>query len=81
MARLSCRRTKFVEGLVKNAGWDMERADDYFSTFAPMFEIGNEIDFVSSEAQRLRIQYPGLSIAPLFYTVETNRLSLVKEES
>lgn len=44
-----------------------------------MFEIGNEVDFVLSEAKRLRLRYPKIIIAPLLYRVEDNRLYLVQE--
>ncbi len=47
--------------------------------FAPMFEIGNEVDFVLSEAKRLRLRYPKIQVAPLIYRVEDNRLYLVNE--
>ena len=33
--------------------------------FAPMFEIGNEVDFVMSEVKRLRLRYPGVLVAPM----------------
>ena len=39
-----------------------------------MFEVGNEIDFVLSEAKRLRLRYPRCLVAPLLYRVEDNRL-------
>jgi carbonic anhydrase len=29
-----------------NAGWQPQAAEEHFHGFAPMFEIGNEIDFV-----------------------------------
>jgi carbonic anhydrase len=47
--------------------------------FAPLFEIGNEIDFVLSEAVRLRHKYPKILIAPMLYRVEDNLLYLLRE--
>lgn len=44
-----------------------------------MFEIGNEMDFVLSEAKRLRNRYPKVKIAPLMYLIENNKLNLIKE--
>jgi carbonic anhydrase len=79
MVNLISRQKQFVDGLVEKAGWDREWAQDHFLHFAPMFEIGNEIDFVLSEAKRLRLRYPKIVIAPLFYNVETGRLSLIQE--
>jgi len=79
MVNLVSRREGFIQGLIDNAGWNRKQAEDHFMNFAPMFEIGNEIDFVLSEAQRLRLRYPKILIAPLLYRVEDNLLYLVKE--
>ena len=45
MVNLVARRELFTQGLVDNAGWERERAEEHFNHFTPMFEIGNEIDF------------------------------------
>jgi len=79
MVNLMARREAFIEGLVENAGWDREMAEQHFMNFAPMFEIGNEIDFVLSEARRLRARYPKILVAPLLYKVEDTLLYQVKE--
>jgi len=79
MVNLSARKEQFIEGLVNNAGWDKEWAEEHFFHFAPMFEIGNEIDFVLSEAKRLRLRYPKILVAPLLYRVEDNLLYLIDE--
>lgn len=77
MVNLAARQETFVEGLVKNAGWAPEGAEEHFHHFAPMFEIGNAVDFTLSEAKRLRLRYPKVLVAPLHYRVEDNRLYLV----
>ena len=74
MVNLMARKQAFIEGLVESAGWDRDFAEQHFTQFAPMFEIGNEIDFVLSEAQRLRMRYPKIKVAPLLYKVEDNLL-------
>ncbi len=79
MVNLMARRDAFIQGLVENAGWEKEQAEQHFMNFAPMFEIGNEIDFVLSEARRLRARYPRILVAPLLYKVEDNLLYQVKE--
>lgn len=79
MVDLVARRELFIRGLVDNAGWEREAAEEHFAHFAPIFEIGNEIDFVLSEAKRLRVRYPKIQVAPLLYRVEDNRLYLVNE--
>lgn len=80
MVNLNERRELFIQGLVDNAGWKRELAEEHFEKFAPMFEIGNEMDFVLSEAKRLRLQYPKIQVAPLFYRVEDNLLYFIQED-
>ena len=65
---------------MEKAGWEREWAEEHFMHFSPMFEIGNEIDFVLSEAKRLRLRYPKIMIAPMLYKVEDNRLYLINEK-
>lgn len=79
MVNLMARRAAFVDGLVEGAGWDRERADEHFRLLAPLFEIANEVDFVVSEARRLRLRYPKILVAPLLYRVEEHELYLVRE--
>lgn len=79
MVNLISRKNEFIDGLVKIAGWEKDRAEEHFFHYAPMFEIGNETDFILSETKRLRLRYPKIQIAPLFYLVEDNKLYLIKE--
>jgi carbonic anhydrase len=79
MVNLIARKKEFVDGLIAVAGWDRERAEEHFMHYAPMFEIGNEVDFILGETKRLRLRYPKVVIAPLFYTVEDNRLFFIRE--
>jgi carbonic anhydrase len=79
MVNLIARKQQFIRGLVENAGWSAEEAEDHFLHFSPTFEIGNEVDFILSEVKRLRLRYPKVLIAPLMYRVEDNRLYLVQE--
>ena len=79
MVNLIARKNLFIQGLSEKAGWDKEWAEEHFMHFAPMFEIGNEIDFVLSEAKRLRLRYPKITVAPLYYRVEDNLIYLLKE--
>lgn len=81
MVNLMSRREQFIAGLVQNGGWDREWAEQHFLHFSPMFEIGNEVDFVLSEAKRLRLRYPKMLVAPLLYRVEDNQLCQLKEGS
>ena len=79
MVNLAARRELFINGLVENAGWEQDLAEQHFMNYAPMFEIGNEIDFVLSEAKRLRTRYPKVQVIPLLYKVEDNLLYQIKE--
>lgn len=79
MVNLIERKEIFINGLVENAGWEVDRAEQHFNQFAPMFEIENEVGFIVSETQRLRLRYPKIQVAPLMYKVEDNLLYQVKE--
>lgn len=79
MVNLAARKEQFINGLVENAGWTYEKAEMHFNHFAPLFEIGNETDFILSEAKRLRRQYHKLSVAPLLYRVQDNKIYVIKE--
>lgn len=79
MVHLMRRKQQFIEGLVEGAGWDREKAEDHFLNLVPMFEIGNEIDFVLSEVRRLRFEYPKITIAPMLYRIEDNHLYIIRE--
>jgi len=79
MVNLIARKDIFIKGLIENAGWELESAEQHFMQFAPMFEIGNEVDFVLSESKRLRSRYPKIQVAPLIYRVEDNLLYQIKE--
>lgn len=79
MVNLVSKREAFIEGLI-HSGWEREFAEQHFVNFAPLYEIGNEIDFVLVEAQRLRQRYPNLLVAPLYYRIEDNAILLVRED-
>lgn len=79
MSCLVDRREQFIRGMVENAGWDAQHAEEHFNQFAPMFEIGNPVDFVISEARRLNYRYPKILVVPMIYKIEDNRVYLVKE--
>lgn len=74
MVNLHNRKEEFISGLVEKAGWEQEEAEKHFDHCSPMFEIGNEIDFVSSEAKRLRLKYPKIMVAPMLYNVDDNKI-------
>jgi carbonic anhydrase len=77
MSNLVSRREEFVRGLV-DAGWQPEEAARHFDRFAPEFEIGDPVDFVSREAARLGSRYPAVTVTPMIYRVEDGRLYLLR---
>jgi carbonic anhydrase len=79
MVNLIARKDQFVKGLVESAGWPEEQAEEHFHHYAPMFEIGNEVDFTLSEVKRLRLRYPDIVVAPMIYRIEDSRLYLIPE--
>ena len=79
MVNLIDRKDQFIQGLVDTAGWQRQSAEEHFLHFAPLFEIGNEIDFTLNEVKRLRLRYPKIPVAPMLYRVEDNRLYLIEE--
>lgn len=79
MCNLKGKKDQFVKGLVEVAGWNETKAIEHFEKNEPIFEIHNEINFTVDEAKRLRDIYPKVKIAPMFYDVETFKLSLIKE--
>jgi len=79
MTNLISKRRAFISGLVRNAGWSRKKAVEYFATYAPLFEIGNEIDFVIAEARRLNFKYPKVKVLPMFYRIADGRLYLIKK--
>lgn len=79
MVNLVSKKNQFIEKLSENGGWTIEQAEEHFNNYAPMFEINNEIDFILSETRRLRLRYPKVQIASMYYKVEDNLLYLIKE--
>mgnify|MGYP003979250833 FL=1 len=74
MANLNSKKEDFIKGLVDHAGWNAKEAEDHFEQLAPKFDINNEIDFVLAESNRLKNLYPKITVAPLFYKLENQRV-------
>ncbi len=74
MVNLISKKEKFISGLVKGAGWKKQDAEDHFMNLVLLHEIGNEMDFIMCETERLRRRYPKIKVAPLYYRLENNRL-------
>ena len=76
MINLMSKKDKIIQGLVQNAGWTKEQAENHFNSFAPFFEIENEVNFVISESKRLKEKYPNILFVPMIYKIEDNKLYL-----
>ena len=79
MVGLRARRDVFVNGLVENGGWARREAEQHFDQFSPVFDIRYPVEFVFSEAQRLRERYPCVMVSPLFYQVGEGLLYQITE--
>ena len=80
MVDLISRKEQFIQGLTENAGWDRQTAEEHFDHSAPIFEIGNEIDFVLRESKRLSLKYQKIVVVPLVYRIENNLLHMIKSD-
>src|SRR5262245_11326727 len=74
MTRVTGMRDDFVRGLVARGGWTGDGAAAQFDRHAARYEIGDAVEFVCSEVDRIRALYPGVLVAPLLYRVEDDRL-------
>lgn len=79
MVNLNGKKEKFIQGMIDNAGWTKEQAEIQFNNYAPLFELGNSIDFILQEAQRLRTRYPGVIVAPLYFIIGERPLYFIEE--
>lgn len=74
MVNLPSIKKQFVAGLVSNAGWKAENAENHFNQLSVFFEIGNETDFIVEETKRLQKRYPKLTVAPLYFNLDDGML-------
>ncbi len=79
MVNLASKMQLFVKGLDRLENWDEEKAKDHFFNYAPIYEIDNETEFVLAESKRLADKYKGVTVVPLYYTLDDNKLSLIEE--
>ncbi len=77
MSNTAQHRDAFVEVLGEKYGWNREQATEFFDNHARSHDIGNEIDFVLQEANRLAALFPGLIVVPILFRVEDDRLYLI----
>lgn len=80
MVNMDERKDQFIKGMVKNAGWKEESARNHFESLSPFFEIGDAVEFLVVEANRLRKRYPKIQVAPLYFNVDTGKISQIQPE-
>lgn len=81
MVNLEIRKKEFVENLSERFMWDRAEAERHFTDMCAQFTKTDVVDSVIAEADFLRSQYPGVIVAPLFYSIEDHMLYLIEEES
>jgi carbonic anhydrase len=79
MVNLESRKEEFVMGLSEWGGWKREEAEKHFLDMYQCFEKEDEPGSVISEVGLIRSQYPGVVVAPLFYSLEDDDLYLIEE--
>lgn len=78
MVNLEARMGNFVKGLSKHARWDRAEAESHFLDMCGQFEKRDTVGSVIAEAEFIRSQYPGVIVAPLFYSIEDHLLYLIE---
>lgn len=81
MVDLETRKEDFVKGLSEHARWAMVEAESHFLSMCAQFEKRDAVGSVITDAEFIRSQYPGVIVAPLFYSIEDHLLYLIEEES
>ena len=79
MARPQNSRDSFIKCLTEEHAWNTDLATRFFEDHIRSREIGNEINFVLEETNRLHRTFKGLTIVPMIYRLEDNKLYLIKD--
>src|SRR3989304_6301720 len=80
MVNLKIKEKDFVQNLSEYFMWDRAEAENHFRDMCAQFSKTDAAGSVVSEAESLRSEYPGVIVAPLFYSVEDHLLYLIEEE-
>ena len=80
MVDLESRRAEFVRGLSECGGWERAIAESYFLDSCVLFKKKDAVGSVIAEVKLIRSQYPGIVVAPLFYSIDDDLLYLIEEE-
>jgi carbonic anhydrase len=74
MVDVASKREAFVSGLVGNARWDRQLAEEHFDQDSSRYDLGDVVSSVRREALWLRETYAGVTVAPLFYSLDDRSL-------
>jgi len=80
MVNLETRKEDFVKNLSERFMWKRTEAEDHFLEMCPQFEKKDIMGSVVAEVEFIRSQYPGVIVAPLFYSLEDDHLYLIEEK-
>lgn len=79
MTRPQLSRDGFIKCLTEEHGWNIDLATHFFEDHIRGREISNEINFILEETNRLKRTFKGLTIVPMLYRLEDNKLYLIKD--
>jgi len=80
MVNLETRKKDFVQNLSERFKWERSEAEILFLNMCTQFGKRDAVGSVIAEVEFIRSQYPGVIVAPLFYSIEDHLLYLIEEE-
>lgn len=73
------KKSDFVKTLHEIHRWTGDSAERFFDDNVGLLEIEEPVNFALEESQRLCTLFPRLSVVPLLYNVDNDRLYLLRE--
>jgi len=74
-------RSEFLRVLIQDHHWNEDQAEQVFDLCVSYGQIGEPISFALDESKRLRGLFANLTVVPLLYDVDSDRIFLVRQES
>ncbi len=81
MVNLETRKEDFVKNLSERFMWRRPEAENHFLDMCAQFTKRDAVGSVIAEVEFIRSQYPGVIVAPLFYSLEDDRLYMINEKA
>lgn len=79
MVDLESKKEAYIKGLSERCGWKRDEAETYFLNMFPYFTKTDAAGSASIDTKLTRYKFPGVLVAPLFYSIEDNSLYLLEE--